>query len=401
MYDLVEGGFCRYSVDEKWFVPHFEKMLYDNALLCGVYTKAYLRYNTQAYLDTARACGDFWIHFMSEDDLFFSASDADTDGKEGLYYTYTYEEVLDILQNSSLEHPQQKCAMMGVTQEGNFEERNIIRFEDGEIPQWFATIKPQLIALRQQRTQPFVDRKIQTSWSAMMLTSLFELGAIDTHYLNQAQKSLDALLRVMFVDDILYHTTLIHKTPKVEAFLEDYAFLAQTLLTAFKYTQDEMHLILAQRFVNKALEEFYDKGAWNFSHGEIEVKAEVTDNTYTSPVSVMVENMLQLSFLLEDEKYSHFAFKTLEYNSYNLGRKPIYYPKLLIQALRYLKGQKVIKTSQTNIKNHSFELAKLSYPFILLKASDTQEYMICGQNSCFANTQDIQELETLLEVKQK
>ena len=336
MFDLVEGGFCRYSVDEKWFVPHFEKMLYDNALLCSVYTQAYLHYQTPHYLQTAQACADFWINSMSEENLFFSASDADSDAKEGLYYTYSYEEVYGVIEKCGFDDVANRCALMSVTQEGNFEGKNIIRFEERP-PAWFEKIKPQLIAMRQKRTQPFVDRKIQTSWSAMMLTSLFQLSSITPSYRTVAQKSLDALLRVMFVNDTLYHTTLLHETPKVQAFLEDYAFLAQALLMAYKETQEELYLIQAQRFINKALEEFYDRGRWNFSNGDITVKAEVTDNTYTSCVSVMVENLLTLSHLLQDEKYTHFAFKTLEYNSYDLGRKPIFYPKLLTQALRYLK----------------------------------------------------------------
>jgi len=97
MYDLVDGGFCRYSVDSNWRVPHFEKMLYDNALLCELYTKAYLTYKDETFLQTAKECADFWYKFMSEDNLFYSASDADTDGEEGTYYTYTYDEVYNIL----------------------------------------------------------------------------------------------------------------------------------------------------------------------------------------------------------------------------------------------------------------------------------------------------------------
>ncbi|WP_457749550.1 thioredoxin domain-containing protein [Sulfurimonas sp.] len=396
IYDLIEGGFCRYSVDEKWLVPHFEKMLYDNALLCGVYTEAYLTYEDEKYLHTAKEIADFWINFMSEDSLFYSASDADSDDEEGTYFVYSYEEVYTTLKQNGYENAKEMCAQMSVTHHGNFEGKNIIRFEK-EIPEWFRDVKPLLQQIRAKRNYPFIDKKVQTSWSGMLINSLFKLGAIDKTYKEKAVKSLDKLLETMFIDGTLYHTTLIHKEPKVEAFLEDYAFLSQTLLTAFKYTQNELYLIHAQRFVNKALEEFYEKGLWNFSNGEFAVKAEITDTTYTSSVSIMIDALLTLGILLEDEKYSHFAFKTMEYNSYELGRRPIYYPYMLIQALRYVKGDRIIKTNEQNINTCAYALAKIRYPFIELKKSENSSFMICGDKSCFADTSDIHQINQLLE----
>ena len=396
MYDLVDGGFCRYSVDEKWLVPHFEKMLYDNALLCGIYSEAYKTYNNDNYLKIAKEVANFWLHFMSEDGLFYSASDADSEGAEGTYFTYSYEEVYTVLAQNGYNNAQEMCQEMNISHHGNFEMgQNIVRFEK-EIPSWFGEVKILLQNLRAKREYPFIDKKVQTSWSAMMINSLFKLGTIDCVYKEKAIQSLDKLLDTMFLDGKLYHTTLIHKEPKVEAFLEDYAFLSQALLTAFKYTQNELYLIHAQRFINKALEEFYDKGLWNFSAGEFAVKAETTDTTYTSSVSVMVDALLTLGTLLEDEKYTHFAFKTMEYNSYELGRKPIYYPFMLVQALRYVKGDRIIKTTTQNIQNGALASKALRYPFTLFKVSKEDGFMICGEKSCFANTQDIDAIDTLI-----
>ena len=396
MYDLVDGGFCRYSVDEKWLVPHFEKMLYDNALLCGIYTQAYLTYKDEKHKNTAKEIADFWYNFMSEDDLFYSASDADSEGEEGTYFIYTYEEVYTILAQNGYENAQEMCEEMNVTHHGNFETKNIIRFER-EIPTWFNDVKPLLQKIRKKRSYPFIDKKVQTSWSAMMINSLFKFGAVDNAYKVKAVKSLDKLLETMFIKGTLYHTTLIHKKPKVEAFLEDYAFLSQALLNAFKYTQDELYLIHAQRFINKALEEFYDKGLWNFSSGEFAVKAEITDTTYTSSVSIIIDALLTLSSLLEDDKYKHFAFKTMEYNSYELGRKPIYYPYMLTQVLRYVKGDRIIKTSEQNINNYAYNLAAIKYPFIELKKSEDEGFMICGEKSCFANTPNLDNIDKLIQ----
>jgi len=396
MYDLVEGGFCRYSVDERWLVPHFEKMLYDNALLCELYTNAYLAYKDKSFLSVAKECADFWQNHMSEDGLFYSASDADSEGEEGTYFTYGYDEVYKLLSDNGYANIDEILEMLDVTQEGNFEGKNIIRLKDEDIPEEFENIKFLLRGLRAAREYPFIDKKIQTSWSGMMIKALFNLGKVDRYYTQSAIKSLDALLETMFVDSKLYHTTLIHKSPKVEAFLEDYAFLSQALIEAFNSTQDELYLIRAQHFANMALERFYDRGTWKFSVGEFETKAEISDNTYTSPVSVMVDVLLSLNTLLEDDKYSHFAFKTMEYNSYELGRRPVIYPAMLKGMLRYLKGDRVIKSSHSNLESNVFELASLEYPFIQKKASGDENYMVCGDKSCFASTDNINKINDII-----
>ncbi len=396
MYDLIDGGFCRYSVDEKWLVPHFEKMLYDNALLCSNYIEAYLAYKDENYLQTAKEIADFWFNYMSEENLFYSASDADSEGEEGTYFTYTYDEVYTLLEENGYKDAASMCEAMNVTHNGNFEGRNIIRI-DGELPTWFPDVKKLLQSIRSKREYPFIDRKIQTSWSAMMIHSLFQLSAVDNSYEEKAVAALDALLEKMFVNDTLFHTSLPENNPKIEAFLEDYAFLAKALLSGYKATQNELYLIHAQRMANKALENFYDKGLWNFSVGEFKTKAEVTDNTYTSSVSIIVDVLLTLGMLLEDEKYTHFAFKTMEYNSYDLGRRPIYYPYMLLQTLRYIKGDRVIKSTLANLKENRSKLEAVKYPFTLLKSSEDKEYMICGEKSCFANTSDIDQIEELIQ----
>jgi len=106
--------------------------------------------------------------------------------------------------------------------------------------------------------------------------------------------------------------------------------------------------------------------------------------------------MFSLGILLNDEKYSHFAFKTLEYNSYELGRRPVLYPKMLEQVLRYTNGDRVIKSMQDKLNENILQLSGLDYPFVLLKSDTTQEYLVCGEKSCFASTMDIQELNKLI-----
>ena len=397
MYDLVDGGFCRYSVDDEWVVPHFEKMLYDNALLCEVYTNTYLTYKDEKHLHVATEIADFWYNFMSEDNLFYSASDADSEGEEGTYFIYTYDEVYNILKENNYENIESVLESLSVTKDGNFEGKNIIRFEDSKVPENFENIKILLSKIRSKRAYPFIDRKIQTSWSAMMIKSLFNLGNISKKYKQRAIDSLNALLNTMFIDGKLYHTTLIHKTPKVEAFLEDYAYLAQALIAGYQATSEEVYLIRAQNLANMALAEFYKDGTWKFSTGEFQTKAEISDNTYTSSVSIMLDVLISLTTLLEDDKYEHFAFKTLEYNSYELGRRPVLYPYMLRVMLRHIRGDRVIKSVHCNIEAKSFELASLKYPFIVKKSTDDNDYMICGAKSCFANTDNINNINDIID----
>ena len=130
--DLVEGGFCRYSTDNEWLVPHFEKMTYDNALLSEVYLKAYHVSGNDFYKTVAFETIDFMIENMSEDDLFYSASDADTEGEEGKYFVYTYEKALKSFEKAGIPRKAHDALAkaLHITQEGNFEGKNIIRVDD-------------------------------------------------------------------------------------------------------------------------------------------------------------------------------------------------------------------------------------------------------------------------------
>lgn len=124
---------------------------------------------------------------------------------------------------------------------------------------------------------------------------------------------------------------------KEQKFFDDYSFFIQTLLDAYEKTYDTTYLIKAHKLINDTLTKFYKYGLFMFSNTEFAIKAEVKDNIHTSAVSVMVSNLLRISKILNDEKYKHFAFKTMEYNSYDIGRETIYYPSMLKQILIYLK----------------------------------------------------------------
>ena len=393
MYDLIDGGFCRYSTDEAWLIPHFEKMTYDNALLCLLYAKAGMAYSEEKYLRIARECADFMLNFMMEDDLFYSASDADSEGAEGKYFVYAYDEIVEALKRCGIDDISEAARMVGASGEGNFEGHCIVRLSTSERPEWFESFREQLQRLRRGREYPFIDRKVITAWNAMMIKALFVLGKADERYRAQAQKSLSKLLSSMAGGGKLKHSALIRNEAKIDAFLEDYAYLCAALIEAYQATLEESYLIDAQRFANKALELFYEEGKWYFSRGTFMTVAEIDDGTYPSAMAVMVDALLSLGLLIDD-KYRRFAFKSLEYVSLKLMKTPIYYPTLTLQALRWLKEERLVKGSSSRLMqiHKSFK-----YPFVLLKNDESLDnYLICGKNTCFATADSAAALDSLI-----
>jgi len=399
--DLVDGGFCRYSTDNEWLVPHFEKMTYDNALLCEVYLKAYHVSDDTFYKDVAFETLDFMLEKMHESGLFYSASDADTEGEEGKYFVYTYEKALKSFEKAGIpskEH-EKLAKALHITKHGNFKGKNIVRIDNpahSDIPYY----KEALDALRKRRekqTYPSIDRKILVSWNAMMIKSLFKASRTDKKYLIPAINSLDTLLHSMYINSELYHSTLIGKPPKIKAFLEDYAYLGEVLIEAYKSTLDERYLITAQKLVNTAIEKYFNQGKWKFSRGEFETDADIYDNSYPASVSTMLSVLYSIASLV-DNIYKKFVFRTLEIYSYDVMRQPISTPRISQMVIRYLKDDVIIKATEEKLKPHITDLDELPHPFSLLKNDTNDGFMICNSNSCFGHEKDF---AGVLEVLQK
>ncbi|WP_353662941.1 thioredoxin domain-containing protein [Hydrogenimonas sp. SS33] len=397
LYDLVDGGFCRYSTDDRWLVPHFEKMTYDNALLIQTYLKAWHATKESFYLDIAEETIAFMQEKMMEVNLFYSASDADTEGEEGKYFVYGYDEVMEALVDNgfSKQEAAEICRALSITPEGNFEGKNIVRNESLATYPWWPRVRQILRAIRAARPYPFIDKKIITSWNAMMVKALFMAADIDDRHLKDAVDAMDALLAMMLKDDTLYHSALIRKTPTIEGFLEDYAYLCDALLAAYAATFDEIWLLKAQKLAEKAVALFYEGGKWTFSRGEFPVEADISDTSYPASAAVMCDALLTLGSLLDPE-YAHIAFKTMEYYSLKIARYPIYHPTFTKAALRYLKQDTVVKSLPNRLADVKPLLDDLPNPFILLKAEMTPDYMTCNRTSCFANAKTLDALREAL-----
>ncbi len=390
MYDVVDGGFCRYSVDSEWLVPHFEKMTYDNALLCEVYLRAYALFDDPYYLQIAREIATFMSEFMLEKGLFFSASDADTEGAEGDYFVYTRGEVLGALRSAGVEEKaaRKRVMRLGCSKEGNFEGRNIIHFVEIRRPGWFAQIRAPLQLLRRSRPYPFIDKKIQTSWNAMMIKSLFELGVYDQRFLDQAVASMQALLETMGGDDLM-HCGLIGKETSVRAFLEDYAYLGVALVSAYEVTSEKAYLTAAEQLAKRALERYYEAGQWYFSRGEFETLAEVTDGAYPSAVAVMVDLLLSLGSLI-DKTYREPAETTLRYHGDAVLKEAILHPSMVNQSLRSMEEDVIVKVPQATAIETVRRVSPSPYTRIFYHTAT--DFLMCNNHSCYANAATLEAL---------
>ncbi len=399
LYDLVDGGFCRYSTDDSWLVPHFEKMTYDNALLIQIYLEAYRITKDRFYLKTAEETISFMYEKMSEESLFYSASDADSEGVEGKYFVYGYDEVFQALIDSGFDKKESEtiCKTLSITPEGNFEGKNIVRCFDPTRYPWWPKVKGILKKIRASREYPFVDKKVITSWNAMMIKALFMAAAIEERYLDRARESLTGLLEMMHKENRLYHSAVIGTEPKIEAFLEDYAYLCDALLQAYQTTLDEKWLEEAKKFANMAIELFYGEGKWYFSRGEFPTVADISDTSYPASSAIICNVLLTLGSLYGESRYTHAAFKSLEYNSIKIVKQPIWHAAFVTAALRYLKEDIVIKSLPNRLEDAREAVFNASYPFILLKSEAIPEYLICGRHSCFASCTTTQELQKSLE----
>jgi len=400
--DIIEGGFCRYSTDNEWMVPHFEKMTYDNAQLSSVYLKAYHVTQNTFYKKVAFETLDFMLEKMQESHLFYSASDADTEGEEGKYFVYTYEKARKSFLKAGIpeEALDDLCRALHITPEGNFEGKNIIRVEDptrtDEIPYFHEAIKALRKRREEKRTYPFIDKKVIVSWNAMMIRSLFYAARTNERYLKPAKRSLEKLLESMYINGQLFHTTLIGKKPKIHAFLEDYAYLCEALIEAYETTLDETYLITTQKLANNAIERYYAKGIWKFSRGEFETDAEIFDSSYPSSLATMVGVLHSISSLI-DPVYKKFVFKSLEIHSYDVMRQPVSTPKLSKMVIRYLLDDIVIKAEEKRLKEVISELDRLPYPFTLFKNDTNDGFMLCNTASCFGHEKSLDGVKEILE----
>ncbi len=256
IHDHVAGGFHRYTVERTWLVPHFEKMLYDNAQIAGLYTEAAVVFGDARYEEIARDTLEFMIREMSGDEGgFFSSFDADSPAGEGATYVWTVEEIDEV---AGLDGPA-LAAVLGVTPAGNFEGGSILTRRSGAEPEGlFDRHRPALLEHRQKREPPGLDRKIITSWNGLAISAMARAAAAfgEDRYLEAASRAADFLWSVHRGADGSLSRASNQGRPGPGAVLDDYALLAAGLLDLFEASGDEIHLSRALALVRHVLEHF-------------------------------------------------------------------------------------------------------------------------------------------------
>jgi uncharacterized protein YyaL (SSP411 family) len=337
IYDQVGGGFFRYTTDNAWQIPHFEKMLYTNAELITVYVKLYKMTGDKLYKKVVDETIAQMEKNYRQEGVYLSASDADSDGEEGGYFIYAYDTIKSVLEEKGWKSQEIENALdyMGIEEDGNIDgEYSHTHITNNKVPIRLEELKKYLKALSDKRTFPFVDKKINTAWNAMMIKALFEASKIDKKYLVLAQKRLDALLALMRSKEILYHQTLIGKVPTQKALLEDYAFLVDALIAGYERTYKASYLSLAQRLTDEALYMFYRKKEWYLSNDGIEAYADFDDRYYSSALSIMLEDLVRMSALTEALKYNAIVNETITHSGAVIETTPALAPKLVHTFLR-------------------------------------------------------------------
>ncbi|WP_242927053.1 thioredoxin domain-containing protein [Pontibacter vulgaris] len=329
IYDQIGGGFARYSVDNEWLVPHFEKMLYDNGQLISLYAEAYQVTKDPLYKDVVYETIAFAEReLLSPEGGFYSSLDADSEGEEGKFYVFTKEELHAIL---AAEEPL-FSKYYHVTAAGNFEHgTNILHrrisnekfAEENELElevleEMVKAWKDKLMAVRAKRVRPGTDDKILCSWNALMLKGLadafYTFG--EDHFLELALQNANFLLQHLKQDNKLYHNYKAGKAT-IDGFLEDYALLTRALVALYEVTFDEKWLQEAKQLTDYTLTNFLDEAENMFYFTDnnsgklIARKKEILDNVVPASNSVMATNLHLLGLYFDEERYQQLSDEML------------------------------------------------------------------------------------------
>lgn len=328
IYDHLGGGFHRYAVDSQWLVPHFEKMLYDNALLITPYLEAYQLTGDKSYLAPAVGTLQYLQNEMTDPGGgLYSSCDADSEGEEGKYYLWTKREIETALGDEAGWF----CEYFGVTDKGNFEEdTNILHCgehsrkvrqtpapSDGDFEEKLHVACSRLYAARRTRVAPAVDDKILASWNGLAISAFAQAYQVtgNAAYLDSAKKAADFVLRTMMKGDVLYHSYRQGSLLEVEL-LEDYAYLAAGLIELYQASFDETYLTHARRLVARARTIFLSNDIFYSSPAladDLAVRPrEVTDSATPSPNSIMIFNLLRLAAITGDRNMAEQGLASLK-----------------------------------------------------------------------------------------
>lgn len=379
IYDQIGGGFARYSVDDRWHVPHFEKMLYDNGQLISLYSEAYQAKAKPLYKQIVEETIE-WVKREMQDPNggFYSALDADSEGAEGKFYTFDEEE-FDILGSES----EWAKKYYNITSKGNWEEESTnipfvnetsdqvakeLDLSDVDFANKLKEVKKNLLAYRSKRVRPGLDHKQLTTWNALLLKGFVDAyRAFDNkEYLQLAVQVAQFIEKDCQSGDLLLHQPE-DENRKIEGFLDDYAFTIEAFIALYEATFEESWLHKAKKLTDKAIYLFYDDDKKTFYYTSkyaeqlIARKSEIMDNVIPASTSTLVRQMYKLAILLDIEDYTAIADQVFanvfpHIRTYGAG-----YSNWAIQLLEHVFGTNEIALTGIDAIAWRKELDSTSY----------------------------------------
>ncbi len=354
IYDHIGYGFHRYSTDERWFLPHFEKMLYDQAMLMMAYTEAFQITGENLYKETVQQIAEYLQRDMlSPEGGFYSAEDADSEGEEGKFYVWSYEEIEKIIGKENIKLFEK---VFSITAEGNYREehtgrltgKNILYLKktvlelseelgisENQLKEKINIWREKLFTERENRVHPLKDTKILTDWNGLVIAALSKASVIDLEYAQLAKNAADFVLKTMKKSD----GTLLHRykdgEAKIDGFLSDYAFLVWGLTELYQTTAEERYLIEAINLTETMIKHFWDeKGGFfdtpDFGENLIVRPKESYDGAIPSGNSVAVYNLYRLFRMTGDFRYRDYADKTIKAFSSKIKSIPAGYSMMIL-----------------------------------------------------------------------
>lgn len=408
IFDHIGGGFSRYSTDNYFLAPHFEKMLYDNALLIMAYAKAFELSHNKLYLDIAERTAKYVLNEMTAPNGgFYSAQDADSEGVEGKYYLFEPAEIIKVLGQES---GQEFCKNYDITEKGNFEGKsipNLLQTNDYTINTH--ALLPKLYDYRKKRYHLHLDDKILTSWNGLMIAAMCHLYRVtkNNRYLNVAKHAQTFIENELSEGDSLY-VSWREGRHSGKGFLDDYANEIFALLSLYESTLDTSYLSRAKILCDETLMLFSDKESSGFFLNSSENESlimrpkETYDGAMPSGNSMMAYNLLRISHYYENTDYDSHAEKQLRFMITEATRYPSGYAMFLIALLDYvemptkvtivLKDKKdligLLDKLPLNTIVKILETPTLEYPI----KNNRTTYYVCNGQSCLpaSNTLNMQ-----------
>ena len=362
MYDQLGGGFHRYSTDAHWLVPHFEKMLYDNAQLVVAYFEAYQATQSPFYRDIATETLDYVLREMydAENGGFYSTQDADSEGVEGKFFVWEPSEVEDIIGEENAEI---FCEYYDITPHGNFEGENILHvqtpsdifarklgMDQDELESLLADGRQKLFAEREKRIKPGLDDKILTSWNGIMIRGMamgYQLTG-KPEYLTACEKSAEFVLTTLSQDDGLLLRTYRAGKSHLNAYLEDYSYFIAGLIALYEASFEPKWLSEAERLAHIMIDQFGDESGDGFfftgkAHESLIVQSKSAyDGATPAGASMAIHSLLRLAKHLDKPEFHDKAVETLKLYFHQMDVMPSGSGQLLCELAFLLSTPKEI-----------------------------------------------------------